>query len=108
MRNKWKAVRTVVDGKLFPSKGEARRYGELKMLQAGGKIRNLEVHPAYPIIINGVQVCIVELDFRYWCNERNCEVVEDYKGGNPMSNGALSRLKRRLVEAAYSIKVVIV
>lgn len=94
-RSKYGAVKTTVDGIEFHSKAEAKRYTELKLLQRGGYIRQLELQPVYQIVINQKPVCKVILDFRYF--EGQERVVEDVKGrDNP-----LSRLKRRLVEACY-------
>jgi Protein of unknown function (DUF1064) len=100
-RNKYGAVRVEVDGYSFDSKAEARRYGELKLM----RVRDLEVHPRFPIAINGVDVCYVELDFSYRTNERpGWYVHEDVKG----KDTAMSRLKRKMVEAAYGIKVEVI
>ncbi len=98
--SKYRARKTVVDNIEFHSAAEARRYGELKLLEKGGYIRRLELQPVYRIAINGIHVCKVILDFRYYENGIGW-VDEDLKGrDNP-----LSRLKRKLVEAQYGIKV---
>lgn len=93
--SKYGAKRTEVDGIVFHSKREAERYQELKLLEQAGHIRMLELQPAYPISVNGVHICKVILDFRYF--EGQTRSVEDVKG----VDNALSRLKRKLVEAAY-------
>lgn len=96
---KYRAVRTEADGIVFASKREARRYQELRLLQRAGQIRNLALQPTYTITINGEVICKVILDFQY--EENGQTVIEDSKGmDNP-----LSRLKRKLVEAQYGIKV---
>ena len=101
---KYGAIKTTVDGLTFPSKREANRYALLRILEKGGKIQNLEVQPTYDIAINGTHVCKVKLDFRYFDIDRNRIVIEDSKGmDNP-----LSRLKRKLVEAAHGIIVELV
>lgn len=102
-RNKYGAIKTKVDNITFASKGEATRYLHLKALQQAGKISNLETHPKFDIVINGKKVCVVELDF-YYINENGEPVWEDFKG----RDNAMSRLKRKLVEAAYDIKVLVV
>lgn len=38
-------TRTQQDGHIFDSNGEVDRYGELRVLLAAGRIRDLEVHP---------------------------------------------------------------
>lgn len=96
--NKYGAVKTVVDGIIFDSKAEARRYQELKLL--GYSKNDLYIHPRFPIYLNERRICSVELDFQYK-NERGKWKFEDVKG----QDNALSRLKRKLVEACYDIKV---
>jgi hypothetical protein len=99
--NKYRAIRTEVDGVIFDSKREAHRYLSLKILQKGGKIRDLELQPTYRIEINGVPVCKVKLDFRYWDNEQGMQVVEDSKG----VDNAVSKLKRKMVLAQHGVEV---
>jgi hypothetical protein len=101
---KYRNIRVVVDNIMFDSKAEAKRYGELKILQTAGKISELGMQPAYPITINGHPVCIVKFDFKYFDNEKKCWVDEDVKG----VDNALSKLKRKMVAAQYGIKVVLV
>jgi hypothetical protein len=78
---------TKVDGINFDSKKEANRYTELKMLQAGKVIRNLNLQPVFEILpaftdYTGKRhrcICYVA-DFEYFDNERKVHVVEDVKG----------------------------
>jgi len=96
---KYKSKRTVVDNILFSSKAEANRYEQLKILLKAGKIKNLELQPKFPIYINDLKICTVILDFKY--QEGSKIIFEDVKGfDNPMS-----KLKRKMVESAYKIKV---
>ena len=103
MRNKYGAVRTTVDGITFASKAEANRYQELKLLLKAQKIAELELQPKYKIAINGIKVCNVILDFRYYDKDTDKYIIEDVKG----KDTPISRLKRKLVEAAYGIKVIL-
>lgn len=99
--NKYKAKKTVIDGYTFASGLEARRYSELKLFLHAGVIRDLEMHPVFPITINGHHICKVILDFKYVDMENHETIYEDTKGMmTPMSS-----LKRKLVEAQESIKV---
>ena len=99
--HKYNAKRTVVDGITFDSRKEARRYGELKLLEKAGEIIYLKTHPSFPIVIDGKNICVVELDFSYSLRHSPVEVYEDVKGfDTPMS-----KLKRKMVEAAYGFKV---
>lgn len=104
--NKYRAIRTTVDGIAFASKAEAARYSELKLLLGAGRVRNLELQPAFQIVVNGVRVGKYLADFRYeqrvgagWRT-----VVEDVKGVET----ALYRLKAKLVRALYGVEIVLV
>jgi hypothetical protein len=102
-KTKYNARKTVIDGVTFDSLGEANRWRQLKLLQRAGVIKGLgEPHPSFPIVLNGTTVCTVEMDFAYSENGRPC--IEDYKGRDlPMS-----RLKRKLLAAAYPHLTIIV
>lgn len=103
LRHKYNARKVKIDGYTFDSIIEGRRYQDLKLLLKAHKIRNLEVHPRFPILIGHTRVCYVILDFVY-VDEKGAQVYEDVKGNDlPMS-----RLKRKMVEAAYGIKVRVV
>ena len=88
-----------IDGIFFDSKKEARRYAELKLLQRGGVIRNLELQKSFELIPaqyetyarygkNGKRLadgkrcieksCVYKADFVY--TENGQTVVEDTKG----------------------------
>lgn len=92
----------TADGILFDSKAECKRYKELKIMERARIIWNLELQPAYSIIWPrvDVKICTVKLDFRYKDGDGIMH-IEDVKG----QDTALSKLKRKLVEAAYDITV---
>lgn len=98
--NKYNARKAQEDGYTFDSLMEQRRYRELKLLQQAGLITGLEVHPRYPLIVNGVKVCVYEADFRYTQNGR--QVVEDAKGVKT----DVYKLKRKLMRAVHGIEIV--
>lgn len=87
----------IVDGITFHSRGEASRYIELRLLQVGKKIFNLEVQPNYPLIVGGVVVGEYTADFRYEEPGNPKLVVEEYKGYAT----ALFRLRAKLFMALY-------
>ncbi len=115
-RNKYKAVKTEVDGIIFHSKKESARYIELKMFQDKGLITGLALQPRFPILIDGKPVKIKSAgypkgravkylaDFSYTITDTNEIVVEDVKG----MDTSTSRLKRALVEAIYGITVKVI
>ena len=102
--NKNKSVLTVVDGITFQSGAEARRYGQLSMLQRAGLISDLKAHPKFSIKVNDIDICSVLLDFSYVDTKTGKTIIEDVKG----LDNSTSRLKRKLVEAIHSFKVVII
>lgn len=97
---KYKNIRTSVDGFVFDSQREARRYGELKLLVRSGDIHSLELQPRFPIVINGVKVCTYVADFGY-ADHTGSPVVEDVKGVKT----PIYRLKAKLVKAVYGITI---
>jgi hypothetical protein len=102
---KYKNIKTTVDGIVFDSAKEARRYGELKLLQRGRQISGLQVQPSFPIVINGVKVCTYKADFRYVTDTphvRGLVVIEDVKG----MQTPVYRLKKKLMLAVHGISVV--
>ena len=117
--NKYKAVKTTIDGITFDSKREAKRYTELKLLEKTGMITHLELQPEYQITINGAKICKYRADFRYFTvredakdiyrntkgewivptktGQKEGQIVEDTKGFKT----PIYRLKKKLVEACY-------
>jgi hypothetical protein len=75
---KFKNIPTEVDGIAFASKKEAKRYGELKLLERAGQIDGLRVHPAFPLDVLGTPICKYVGDFEYYA-PGNVRVVEDVK-----------------------------
>lgn len=99
--NKYGNEPVTVDGHRFQSKREARRYGELKLLERAGVITNLELQPCFTITVNGQRVCTYYADFAY-VDRSGHRVVEDAKGFKT----AVYRLKRKLMLAVHQIAVV--
>lgn len=103
-RHKFAAKSRIVDGIKFPSKLQAQRYGELKLLERAGKIRNLRLEVPYTIAINGMKICVYKADFVYdelvpgvlWR-----EVIEDAKGVKT----PVYQLKKRLMKAVHNITI---
>jgi len=82
--NKFGNHKTEVDGIVFDSSREAKRYIELKLLQRGGAISGLELQPVFvlqePFEHGGIKYRAIKYiaDFQYI--EQNKTVVEDSKG----------------------------
>lgn len=95
-----KAARTV-DGIVFASAAEARRYAELKVFERAGVIFGLELQPEYelqPAFAYGgrrERRIAYRADFRY--REDGQVVVEDVKGHRTV----VYKLKRKLLLYRY-------
>lgn len=99
-KSKYHNVKTIVDGIPFDSKAEAKRYGELKLMERVGQIFDLELQKKYSIDINGVHICNYIADFVY-SNVYKIENVEDTKGmRTPIYN-----LKKKLMKAVHGIEI---
>ena len=47
---KYNNIKTVIDGITFASKRESKRYSELKLMQAGNLISDLQLQVSYVLI----------------------------------------------------------
>ena len=99
---KYKAVPTYIDGIRFASKKEAGRYCELKLLEKAGAISDLELQTKFPIILNNGKICTYKADFSYVQLLGSKRIVEDVKGFRT----PVYKLKKKLVEALYKIKII--
>lgn len=106
-RSRERNIRTVLDGITFDSKREAGRYQALKLMEQHGAVRELRVHPVYPLVVNGEHICDYEADFSYR-NTAGVLVVEDVKGRKSGGPFDLFKLKAKLMKALYGIEVTIV
>lgn len=116
-RSKFGAVKTVVDGITFDSKGESERYKDLKHLEKAGLISNLRLQVTYElapaVMVNGRKKPALRYiaDFVYFDTRKNCEIVEDYKGkgrGANAGKGILTdvyKIKRHLMLWRYNIAI---
>lgn len=111
--SKYGAKAQVVDGIRFHSRKEARRYGELKLLEKAGELHGLRLQPKFQLVAwhsDHSRINVVgeyRADFEYCaCRRIPCVrshvVVEDVKGFRT----PLYRWKKRHVEAQYGITVV--
>ena len=83
----------------FDSIGEMNRYKTLMILQASGKISNLERQKTFKFELNGVLICKYTADFTYTEAER--QIVEDYKGFQTPE----FKIKNKMMKAFYGIEL---
>lgn len=99
-RNKYGAIHADADGVRFQSIFERGHYHDLKMREAAGEIRNLDLQVAYPLTVNGQLVCTFIADFVYE-EKRGAvwhEVIEDTKSP-PTRRTRGYRIKFKLMKA---------
>jgi len=96
---KYKNKKTVVDGIVFHSMREAKRYSDLKLMQRAGLISGLALQVPYQLIVNGVKICAYNADFTY--TDQTGFIVEDSKGYRTKDY----IIKRKLMLACHGIKI---
>lgn len=102
-RTKYRAQKTEVDGILFDSKKEAKRYEELKLMQERGEIRDLVLQPTFELqkrfVKDGhtVRAITYTADFMYLESETGKRIVEDVKG----MKTDVYKLKKKLFEYKF-------
>ena len=102
--SKFGAKKTVVDGITFDSKWESERYGQLKAMERGGIVTDLELQVKYDIIINDIKICKYIADFVYKEESPDGEIkeiVEDAKGFETPE----FKLKKKLMKAVHNIEI---
>lgn len=107
MPSKFHARKTVVDGITFDSKREAKRYGELKLLERAGEIRDLQMQVRYELIpafdVDGKHYRPTSYiaDFTYVDAKTGKKVVEDVKG----MRTDVYRLKAKMFAHRYGVSI---
>nr|DAH32133.1 MAG TPA: Endonuclease [Caudoviricetes sp.] len=106
MYRKYHNTKTVADGIKFDSRLEAKRYGQLKMMERAGVIRDLELQPEYELIPSFMKNSktwrrtVYKADFRYILAEGDRIIIEDVKGSTAVITDVF-RLKQKLFEYKY-------
>ena len=101
-RNKYNAIKQTYKGEVFDSKKELKRFVELEHLLIAREITNLEIHPKFDLMVNGVKIGRYTADFRY--NKDNEVVVEDVKSKATKTRDYVLRKK---ILATYNPPVII-
>ena len=109
MANKHFAKKCTYDGYKFDSLKEGRVYNQLKLMKTSKCIKYLTPHPRYDIVFYGKKVCTAILDFEYYDIKERKKHYIDVKAFDKKKKKflitPLSRLKKKLIEAQYKIKV---
>ena len=99
-----KELRTDIDGTVFDSKEELKRYKDLQVLQRDGQIRELYTQQEFTLKINNIDVGKYTCDFIYQEKTKDgiwVEIFEDYKGFYTSE----SKFRIKIFEAIYGVKV---
>lgn len=104
---KYQERKTEIDGIMFDSGDEARRYVQLKMLEAAGEIKDIEIQPKWvlqPSFKRGkrtTRAITYRADFRYTEVATGEVVVEDVKG----METEVFRIKAKMLLYVHDIEV---
>ena len=105
-RNKYHAKKCVIDGEVFDSKAEMRRWQELQILEKAGEIQNLRRQVKFVLIPAQREAnktvereCSCIADFVY--DENGMMVVEDCKGVRT----EVYKLKKKMMLYFHGIRI---
>ena len=108
--NKHKAVKHEYRGMKFDSGRELKRWKELEILEAAGKIKFLHRQVPYVLAKSVVlshrrkPALRYVADFVYYCNERGRQIVEDAKSPHLRTNQAY-RIKKHLMMSEHGVEI---
>lgn len=103
MSNKYNAKKQVYKGLKFDSKKEFHRYLVLEKMFNANIIYDLELHPVFPLMVNGIKIGRYTADFRYKTKEGEI-IVEDVKAKITKTRDYMLRKK---IVATYDPPVII-
>jgi hypothetical protein len=107
-KRKYRNEPVTVNGIRFDSGKEARRFGELQLLEKAGEIRSLTRQRTFNLEVNKVKICDYRCDFEYFELDRTTGVwtwvVEDVKSDVTRKLPAY-RYKKRLMLALRAVAI---
>lgn len=95
----------TMDGIVFASKKEMKRYAELRLLQRAGEIKDLELQPEFRVSINDHHYCTYTADFAY--TEKGERIIEELKSTGTAKDAAY-RLRKKAAELFCGIKIKVI
>jgi len=101
-KNKYNAIKQTYNGEVFDSKKELKRYMELELLLRAKEITDLELHPKFDLMVNGVKIGRYTADFRY--KNGSDIIVEDVKSKATKTRDYMLRKK---ILATYDPPIII-
>ena len=100
-KSKYGAIKTEIDGIMFDSKHEAKRYQELRLLEQAGEIENLRLQVPYELIEKSKYGRSIKYVADFVYSRNGLTVVEDAKGVRT----PVYRLKKRMMAEKYGIQI---
>lgn len=100
--SKYRSRRVEVDGEKFDSMKEAKRWGELKLLEFAGAIRDLQRQVHFTLVVGGQDIGDYVADFHYFDRAKGTAVTEDVKGWKTLP---LAKWKQRHFAAQFGYEV---
>jgi hypothetical protein len=102
--SKHRNILTEIDGLIFHSKKEARRYLDLREQQRAGAITELATQVNFPLCVNQILVTTYIADFTYRDREGH-KIVEDVKSKHTQKMSEY-QTKKNLMKAVLGIEIV--
>ena len=109
-RNKFNAKKTVVDGITFDRAAEARRWGELQLLEKAGAINCLQRQVPF-VLVPGIKLSgekrarpAVRLIVDFVYRQKGAQIVEDTKSP-PTARLPAFRLKQHLMATVHGLEI---
>lgn len=99
--NKYHNKKVEVDGYIFDSRKEARRYRELKLLERAGEIDNLQLQVPFILFKHSMYGRVVKYVADFVYIENGQTVVEDVKGFKT----GVYKLKKRIMAELFGIVI---
>lgn len=100
-KSKYGSRKVEVDGIVFDSKKEAKRYGELKVLLKAGEIDILALQSPFELNPGGTFSYVYKADFFYLDIKTQSFICEDVKGFRTVEY----KKKAKLMLTVYGIKI---
>lgn len=96
--------RRSVDGIVFDSVREAKRYGELRLLERAKKIDRVLCQVPFDVMVKGKLLCRFTVDFAYRDLAKSVTIYEEVKSTGTAKDAAY-RLRRKAAEQFHGIKI---
>ena len=94
----------TVDGITFDSKGEMKRYLELKFAEKAGLIKDLQLQFAFEVYIEEQKYCTYTCDFSYIEAKTGKIIYEEVKSTGSVKDAAY-KLRKKAAELYHGVKI---